>query len=66
MAIATNMQSGMLSLDTMREVRVEFPDVHLTCGLSNISYGLPVRTHINQAFLTLPHRIQTMPYKIHR
>jgi 5-methyltetrahydrofolate--homocysteine methyltransferase len=53
MAIAANIESGRIAMDTMRAVRAEFPDVHLTSGLSNISFGLPVRTLINQAFLTL-------------
>lgn len=53
MAIAANTESGRIALDAMRAVRAEFPDVHLTSGLSNVSFGLPVRTLINQAFLTL-------------
>lgn len=52
-AIAANTESGVTALDTMRAVRAEFPDVHLASGLSNVSFGLPVRTLINQAFLTL-------------
>ncbi len=28
----------------------EFPGVHTMCGLSNISFGLPNRKHLNQAF----------------
>ncbi|HUI73145.1 MAG TPA: dihydropteroate synthase [Spirochaetia bacterium] len=53
MAISTNTESGMIALTTMRMVRAEFPDVHLTCGLSNISFGLPVRSKINRVFVTL-------------
>jgi 5-methyltetrahydrofolate--homocysteine methyltransferase len=53
MAVATSQQAGVVSLDTMRAVKAEFPGVHLTCGLSNISFGLPARTRINQAFVTL-------------
>jgi cobalamin-dependent methionine synthase I len=53
MAAATSAQSGVTSLNTMRAVKAEFPAVHLTCGLSNISFGLPARSRINQAFLTL-------------
>ncbi len=53
MAIAANTESGRIALDAIRAVRVEFPDVHITSGLSNVSFGLPVRTLINQAFLTL-------------
>lgn len=29
------------------------PEVHFTAGLSNISFGLPARSFINRAFLTL-------------
>jgi len=32
-------------------MRAEFPDTHIACGLSNISYSLPSRKLINQAFL---------------
>jgi 5-methyltetrahydrofolate corrinoid/iron sulfur protein methyltransferase len=53
MAVSTSQQSGAVSLDTMRAIKSEFRQVHLTCGLSNISFGLPARTRINQAFLTL-------------
>ncbi len=53
MAISTNIQSGQIALGTMRAIRAEFPDVHLTCGLSNISFGLPARSHINGVFVTL-------------
>lgn len=53
MAIAANTESGQIALDAIRAVRAEFPDVHICSGLSNISFGLPVRTLINRAFLTL-------------
>lgn len=53
MAIAANTESGRIALDAMRAVRAEFPEMHIVSGLSNISFGLPARTLINQAFLTL-------------
>jgi 5-methyltetrahydrofolate corrinoid/iron sulfur protein methyltransferase len=53
MAVAANTESGTIAFDAIRAVRTEFPDVHVSCGLSNISFGLPVRTLINRAFLTL-------------
>lgn len=53
MAIATNMESGLITLETMRAVRAEFPCVHLSVGLSNISFGLPARSLINRVFLIL-------------
>jgi len=51
-AIATDTNSGLNAFETMRGIRAEFPDVHLTSGLSNISFGMPARGLINRAFLT--------------
>ncbi|MBU0491866.1 MAG: dihydropteroate synthase [Chloroflexi bacterium] len=53
MALATNTASGQVALDTMRAICAEFPAAHLTSGLSNVSFGLPARSLINQAFLAL-------------
>jgi 5-methyltetrahydrofolate--homocysteine methyltransferase len=53
MTIATDTNSALVTLDTMRAVRQEYPEAHLTMGLSNISFGLPARSYINRAFLTL-------------
>jgi cobalamin-dependent methionine synthase I len=53
MTIATNTLSGSTALETMRQMRKEFPDAHITIGLSNISFGLPARSYVNRAFLTL-------------
>ena len=35
------------------KIREWYPDVHITSGLSNISYGLPARKCINEAFMVL-------------
>lgn len=53
MTLATNTQAALITLDTIRAIRHEFPNVHLTIGLSNISFGLPARSYINRTFLTL-------------
>jgi cobalamin-dependent methionine synthase I len=53
MTLAANTDSALVTLDTMRAIRRGFPDAHLTMGLSNISFGLPARSYINRAFLTL-------------
>lgn len=53
MTIGTDTQSALTSLETMRAVREEYPEAHLTLGLSNISFGLPARSYINRGFLTL-------------
>ncbi len=53
MTIATDKEAGLSALATIRAIKAEFPEVHITCGLSNISYGLPGRARLNAAFLTL-------------
>jgi 5-methyltetrahydrofolate--homocysteine methyltransferase len=53
LTVATNNDSAVISLETMRMVRAGFPDVHMTVGLSNVSFGLPARAQINRGFLTL-------------
>jgi cobalamin-dependent methionine synthase I len=51
--IATRADSGRIALETIRGIRTQFPEVHIICGLSNISFGQPSRTLINQAFAAL-------------
>ncbi len=53
MAIATGTENGNIALETCRNIKTEFPEVHLTCGLSNISFGMPLRAILNQAFVAL-------------
>jgi len=49
--IGTGSHHGIIALETIRRIRADYPEVHITCGLSNISYGLPARKVFNQAFL---------------
>jgi cobalamin-dependent methionine synthase I len=53
MTLSTNANSAVITLETMQQVRREYPHVHLTIGLSNISFGLPERPIINRYFLCL-------------
>ena len=53
MTIATSNSSGVEACQTIRQIKGEFPEVHFTIGLSNISFGLPARAQINRTFLTL-------------
>jgi 5-methyltetrahydrofolate--homocysteine methyltransferase len=53
MTISTAPRGAVLALDTMRAVHEEFPNAHLVAGLSNVSFGLPVRGLVNRTFLTL-------------
>ncbi|MBC2724443.1 methyltetrahydrofolate cobalamin methyltransferase [Desulfosporosinus sp.] len=48
--IATNNDFGIEFLNAIEAISKEFKGVHTMCGLSNISYGLPNRKFINQAF----------------
>jgi cobalamin-dependent methionine synthase I len=53
MALSTEPLSALVTFDIMRGVRDEFPDAHLTLGLSNVSFGLPARSLVNRYFLAL-------------
>jgi len=53
MTISTNTESGKIAFEVMRRVRREYPEAHLTIGLSNISFGLPGRSFVNRYFLAL-------------
>ena len=53
MTIGADNNSARVALATVRAVKNEFTDVHFTSGLSNVSFGLPSRSLINRAFLTL-------------
>ncbi len=49
--VGTGPQYGVAAIETVRAVKNEFPDVHIACGLSNVSFGIPGRKVVNQAFL---------------
>jgi 5-methyltetrahydrofolate--homocysteine methyltransferase len=53
MTLGTDVNSGVTFLNTLRAVHAAYPEVHSTVGLSNISFGLPARSYVNRAFLTL-------------
>jgi 5-methyltetrahydrofolate--homocysteine methyltransferase len=53
MTVATDTSAGLTALESIRAVRREYPEAHITSGLSNISFGLPGRSLINRTFLTL-------------
>ena len=40
-------------LDAIREIRRRWPSAHITGGMSNVSFGLPNRRLINDAFLVM-------------
>lgn len=41
----------MATLNAIERIIGEFPGVHTTCGLTNVSYGLPNRKLVNRTFL---------------
>ncbi len=49
--LATNDQSALATLGAIEKIMKEFPGVHTTCGLTNVSYGLPNRKLVNRTFL---------------
>jgi 5-methyltetrahydrofolate--homocysteine methyltransferase len=49
--IATDTQSALNTMNAIRQIMEQFPGVHTTCGLSNISFGLPNRKLVNRTFL---------------
>ncbi len=51
--ISTNSTFGLEFLNAIQKIMTSFPGVHTICGLSNISYGLPLRKHINQNFAVM-------------
>ncbi len=40
-------------INVIKEIKGQYPDIHITGGASNISFNLPARKFINQAFLVL-------------
>ncbi len=51
--LATDPAALATFAECARVIKNEYPDIHITSGLSNISFGLPGRRVINQAALVL-------------
>ena len=49
--LATNDRSALATLNAIEQIMTQFPGVHTTCGLTNVSYGLPKRKLVNRTFL---------------
>jgi 5-methyltetrahydrofolate--homocysteine methyltransferase len=52
MTVAADPTCGLVTLETMRLIRDELGS-NMTCGASNVSFGLPDRPAVNAAFLPL-------------
>jgi 5-methyltetrahydrofolate--homocysteine methyltransferase len=51
--VSTNTTYGNLALRTLAEVTRRYPDVRTSCGVSNVSYGLPKRKLLNQTLMVM-------------
>jgi 5-methyltetrahydrofolate--homocysteine methyltransferase len=49
--LATNDRSTLATMDAIELITKQFPGVHTTFGLANVSYGLPNRKLMNRTFL---------------
>lgn len=49
--LSTSDGSALATLDAVEQITKRFPGVHTTCGLTNVSYGLPNRKLVNRTFL---------------
>jgi len=51
--IAVDTRQGLVTLETIEQIKSRYPDAGVVMGLSNISYGLPKRKLVNRAFLLM-------------
>ncbi|MFH0727516.1 MAG: dihydropteroate synthase [Pseudomonadota bacterium] len=51
--VSTDPQSGRIFLDAVGHLMRTYDGVHTICGLSNISYGLPLRRLLNRTFMSM-------------
>jgi len=53
LSVAVEPDAALVALETIKTIRSNFPQSHITCGVSNVSMGLPARKLINRTFLTM-------------
>lgn len=53
MALSADNQSLLNFIETLTTVKNLYPTIKVTSGLSNISFGMPLRKVVNQHFLTI-------------
>ena len=51
--IGTGTEHGPAVLESITRIRSLYPKVHTSCGVSNVSFGLPIRKLLNQTFLLM-------------
>ena len=52
-AVAVENEQGAALLDAIEGIMCAFPGIHTICGLSNISFQMPMRPLLNRTFLAL-------------
>lgn len=52
-ALSTDNNSMLKFVETMKIIKEMYPTIKVTSGLSNISFGMPLRKVINQNFMTI-------------
>ena len=53
LAVSVQSDAGLVTLETIRSLRLKFPKSHIICGASNVSMGLPGRKLINRTFIAM-------------
>jgi len=53
LTVYTEPNAGLDVLESIRQIRKRWPEIHVSGGISNASHGLPERKWINQAYLIL-------------
>lgn len=51
--LCTSEDGVNMIVDVIKEIKRQYPDIHVTGGFSNISFNLPARKLVNQAFCVL-------------
>jgi 5-methyltetrahydrofolate corrinoid/iron sulfur protein methyltransferase len=52
-AISTGTGNALITFETIRMIHSAYPGAHITSGLSNISFGMPLRSLINRTFMAM-------------
>ncbi len=51
--IGTGTSHGPAIIEAVTRIMSRYPGIHTSCGVSNVSYGLPVRKLLNEVFLIM-------------
>ena len=51
--VAIDVNAGLNAVWAIQGILKKYPGVHITCGLSNISFGLPLRRTVNRILLPI-------------